>query len=231
VLLLVFSSRTRRALPDDYKEAKKGECPATVAAVMAEGKTVGSTLYVCTDKQCKVHHPRVTISPEEREQRRKQARRFASSRNTENGCSRSFASECPPNPLAMSLTFVARRYFEQPRPRQPTPHLQILRVGRNHTKGQRRVRGLPETGQRKTRKDDHGDIGKFLFVCALASDLYCPTYVGGGMLTKDSNLAREAAHYKVNAERILHELKEKPASKTGKNSLTSAKAKPHIKKQ
>ena len=58
---------------DNYHEAKKGECPATVAAVMAEGKTVGSTLYVCTDKQCKVHHPRVTISPEEREQRRKQA--------------------------------------------------------------------------------------------------------------------------------------------------------------
>ena len=50
---------------DDYHEATKGECPATVAAVMAEGKTVGSTLYVCTDKQCKVHHPRVTISPAE----------------------------------------------------------------------------------------------------------------------------------------------------------------------
>ena len=58
---------------DDYHEAKKGECPATVAAVMAEGKTVGNALYVCTDKQCKVHHPRVTISPEEREQRRNQA--------------------------------------------------------------------------------------------------------------------------------------------------------------
>jgi hypothetical protein len=83
----------------------------------------------------------------------------------------------------------------------------------------------------KLEKMTTAEIGKFLIVCALASDLYCPTYVGGGMLTKDSNLARQAAHHKVNAERILRELKEKPASKTGKNSLTSAKAKPHIKKQ
>ena len=42
-------------------------------------------------------------------------------------------------------------------------------------------------------------------VCALASDLYCPTYVGGEALAKHSNLAREALHYKVNAERILGE--------------------------
>ena len=66
---------------------------------------------------------------------------------------------------------------------------------------------------------------------SLRYPLYCPTYIGGGMLTKDSNLAREAAHYKVNAERILRELKEKPASTTANNSLTSAKAKPHTKKQ
>ena len=51
------------------------------------------------------------------------------------------------------------------------------------------------------------------------------------MLTKDSNLAREAVHYKANPERILRELKEKPASKTGNNSVGSAKAKLHTKKQ
>jgi len=73
------------------------------------------------------------------------------------------------------------------------------------------------------------EIGKFLIVCALASDLYCPSYVGGGMLTKDSNLAREAAHYKVNAERILRELKEKPVSKNSSSVPTSAKPKPHSK--
>jgi hypothetical protein len=89
----------------------------------------------------------------------------------------------------------------------------------------------PKLAGGKLEKMTTAGIGKFLIVCALASDLYCPTYVGGVVLTKDSSLAREAAHYKVNAERILRELKEKLASKTGKNSLTSAKAKPHIKKQ
>jgi len=79
------------------------------------------------------------------------------------------------------------------------------------------------------------EIGKFLIVCALASDLYCPTYVGGGALAKDSSLAREAAHYKVNAERIFADLKDKPISKSaksnGSNPHPSGKAKPHNKKR
>ena len=83
----------------------------------------------------------------------------------------------------------------------------------------------------KLQKMTTAEIGKFLVVCALASDLYCPSYVGGGNLAKDSSLAKEAAHYKVNAERILGELKEKPASKTGNNPPTTPKPKPHAKKR
>jgi hypothetical protein len=59
--------------------------------------------------------------------------------------------------------------------------------------------------------------------------------VGGGALAKESNLAREAAHYKVNAERIFGELKEKPTAKTAKsnasNSHTSEKTKARAKKR
>jgi len=49
-------------------------------------------------------------------------------------------------------------------------------------------------------------IGKFLVVCALASDLNCPTYVGGGTLHKDSKLATAAARFKVNARKSFHQL-------------------------
>jgi hypothetical protein len=46
------------------------------------------------------------------------------------------------------------------------------------------------------------DVNRFLVVCALVSDLYCPGYSPRQSLAKDSNLARTAARYKVNAAQI-----------------------------
>jgi len=40
------------------------------------------------------------------------------------------------------------------------------------------------------------DLHRFLVVCALASDLYCPGYNPKQTLPKDSNLARAAVRYK-----------------------------------
>jgi len=65
------------------------------------------------------------------------------------------------------------------------------------------------------------EIGKFLMVCALASDLYCPTYLSGATLAKDSNLLKEAAHYKVNAARVLGEVREKRLAKSSKTKPES----------
>lgn len=64
------------------------------------------------------------------------------------------------------------------------------------------------------------EIGKFLVVCALASELYYPTYYGATS-SKDSKLAREAAHYKVNYERILREAREHFAKKPTKAKASS----------
>ena len=74
------------------------------------------------------------------------------------------------------------------------------------------------------------EIGRFLVVCALDSELYCPTYLSGATLAKDSKLAQEAAHYKVNADRILREVRERLAKNSRKQkseskSQTSAKSK------
>jgi len=46
------------------------------------------------------------------------------------------------------------------------------------------------------------DIHRFLVVCALISDLYCPGYNPKQPLAKDSNLARTAARYKVDSAKI-----------------------------
>jgi hypothetical protein len=65
------------------------------------------------------------------------------------------------------------------------------------------------------------EIGKFLVACALAGDLYCPNYSSGPTLAKDSTLAREAAHYRVNTKRILSAATEKLKKESGKHKTTS----------
>ena len=70
------------------------------------------------------------------------------------------------------------------------------------------------------------DLHRFLVVCALVSDLYCPGYNPGQALGKDANLARAAARYKVDSAKIttavrteLTKAKDKsPAPKTGKKA-------------
>jgi len=41
------------------------------------------------------------------------------------------------------------------------------------------------------------DVNRFLVICTLVSDLYCPGYNPKQSLAKDSNLARTAARYKI----------------------------------
>ncbi len=46
------------------------------------------------------------------------------------------------------------------------------------------------------------DVHRFLVVCALVSDLYCPGYNPNQALEKSSKLARTAARYKVDSTKI-----------------------------
>jgi len=46
------------------------------------------------------------------------------------------------------------------------------------------------------------DLHRFLLVCALVSDLYCPGYNPRQPLAKDSNLARTAGRYKVDSAKL-----------------------------
>jgi hypothetical protein len=58
------------------------------------------------------------------------------------------------------------------------------------------------------------DLHRFLVVCALVSDLYCPGCNPRRSLAKDSNLARTATRYKVDCARmatvVRNELSTKP---------------------
>ncbi len=46
------------------------------------------------------------------------------------------------------------------------------------------------------------DLNRFLVVCALASDLYCPGFNPRQSLEKNSNLARTAARYKIDPAKV-----------------------------
>jgi hypothetical protein len=81
------------------------------------------------------------------------------------------------------------------------------------------------------------ELNRFLVVCALVSDLYCPGYNPRQSLEKDSNLARAAARYKVDSAKIgaavraeLSKTKNKATKQSQPaNKLTTAKS-PHGKR-
>ena len=45
------------------------------------------------------------------------------------------------------------------------------------------------------------DLNRFLVTCALVPDLYCPGYSSAEALSKETNLMKAAARYKVDASR------------------------------
>src|SRR5260370_3678365 len=60
------------------------------------------------------------------------------------------------------------------------------------------------------------DLNRFLVICALVSDLYCPGYNSRQSLEKNSNLARAAARYKLDSAKIATAVRaelSKPAKK------------------
>jgi hypothetical protein len=58
------------------------------------------------------------------------------------------------------------------------------------------------------------DIHRFLVVCALVSDLYCPGYNPRQSLAKGSNLARTAKRYKVDTAEASSALRKELAKKS-----------------
>ena len=57
------------------------------------------------------------------------------------------------------------------------------------------------------------DLNRFLVVCALVSDLYCPGYDPKQSLAKDSNLARTAGRYKVDLAKVATNVRTELAKK------------------
>jgi hypothetical protein len=72
------------------------------------------------------------------------------------------------------------------------------------------------------------NLHRFLVVCALVSDLYCPSYSRTQSLIKDSNLARTAVRYKVDTSKIATTLRKELAKTTKQHRLKPTTAKKSV---
>jgi ParB family chromosome partitioning protein len=201
----------------DYNEATAGDCPTTTPAVVMEGKRAGTKLYVCTNTKCKTHSARsVGLSPEEKTARKKQAQELRIQQEYRKRLLTEVHKRVPGELGRHELGLIASSYFQQLG--HDSQHRIFKFFAWEVAKTKAVNGGYPDYLKLAGAKLDNmtaTEIGKFLVVCALASELYFPPYYGVTS-SKDSNLSREAAHCKVNCERVLREVKEKFTPKPAK---------------
>ena len=233
----------RQGVISEYTECREGACPNTVKAVVVvadnhAASQVGTTKFVCANKECPTHgRPRHTITLADREKRRKELEAQRIQQEYRRRLLEEIAKSVPDKLERYELGFVALQYFDQLGHDNQHRMFKFFRWELPKSNGSYPGSvDYPKLASAKLEAMTTAALGKFLMVCTLASDLYSPPYVSGGALMKDSKLAKAAAHYKVSAERILRELKErairqpghqpsKPRSKKSPQPLIPAKLK------
>ncbi|MGC1417187.1 MAG: ParB/RepB/Spo0J family partition protein [Candidatus Acidiferrum sp.] len=183
-----------------------GECPTTKPAILVDGKNAGTVFHRCQNEKCPVHAAvtRYQPTPQEQERRRKEKLAERVEKESRVRILDSIRAKLPDALARPDFEMVAHDYF-----------------GRLGHDNQRRLAKIYECEGRKTKSAwgaqivDYGKIGamaieamsaanlgRFLIVCALVSDLACRGYSPGQPLAKDSNLACTAARYKIDIARV-----------------------------
>jgi ParB family transcriptional regulator, chromosome partitioning protein len=214
----------RQGVISEYTECREGACPHTVKAVVVvadnhAASQVGTTKFVCANKECPTHgRPRHTITPADREKRRKELEAQRIQQEYRRRLLEEVCKRVPDKLERHEFGFVALRYFDQLGYDNQHRIFKFLRweVPKSNGSYTGSV-DYPKLASPKLDAMTAAALGKFLMVCALASDLYSPPYACGEGLRKDSKLARAAAHYKISGERILRELKERPTRQPAKS--------------
>ena len=214
-----------------YRKAKaKGECPNTRAAVLIDGKGAGSIFYLCQTEKCEVHNrvTRYQPTPQEQAQRKREALAERVEKLSRVRILEAIRKKLPDALSRPDLEMVALDYFR--------------RLGHdNH----RRLSNLYAWEEKKSKTSwgaetvDYekiaaaavqamkaADLHRFLVVCALVSDLYCPGYNPRQSLAKDANLARAAARYKIDMAKTAMAIRielSKPKTKVNEESQPAKK--------
>ena len=235
------SWQTKKPQPDVLYEgqyrrtAKKGECPQTKAAVVTDGPEAGTILHVCRDEKCPVHarETRYQPSPQERAARVRELLAERIEKQSRVRILNAIRKKLPGVLARLDLEMAALDYFRR---LGHDNHRRLCRVyGWEEKKSKAAWGGMTvdyETIAGKVvREMNAQDLQRFLIVCALVSDLYCPGFNPRQSLAKDSHLARTAARYKIDPVRIAAdvraELTKNAAKKLEAERKTKTPAKPH----
>ena len=202
-----------------YRKAqKKAECPQTKPAVVIDGPHAGTLLLVCRDEKCPVHakSTRYQPAPQERAARAKEALAERIEKQTRFRMLDAIRKKLPSTLMRPDLEMAALDYFKR---LGHDNHRRLCRVygwqerESNASWGGSTV-DYPAIAGKAVRALSSVDLQRFLIVCALVSDLYCPGYNPGQALAKDSNLARTATRYKIDSAKVSADVREelsKPA--------------------
>jgi ParB family chromosome partitioning protein len=190
-----------------YRKAKaKGECPNTRAAVLIDGKGAGSIFFLCQAEKCDVHNSvsRYQPTPQEQAQRKKEALAERVEKLSRVRILEATRKKLPDVLSRPDLEMVALDYFRR---LGHDNHRRLCKVYGWEEKKSKASWGAQIVDYEKiaaaaVQSMKAADLNRFLVVCALVSDLYCPGYNPRQPLEKDSNLARTAARHKVHTPKL-----------------------------
>ena len=185
-----------------YRRAKaRAECPNTKAAVLIDGKGAGSIFYLCQADKCDVHNrvTRYQPTPLEKAQRKKEALAERVEKLSRVRILEGIRKKLPDVLSRPDLEMVALDYFRR---LGHDNHRRLSKLYAWEEKKSQTSWGTETVDYEKIAAAavegmNAADLYRFLVVCPLVSDLYCPGYNPRQSLSKDTNLGRAAARYKV----------------------------------
>ena len=195
-----------------YRRAEReGECPHTQVAVIVDGREAGTILHVCADEECKPHRQfsHYEISPQEREQRRKLGLAIRVQKESRSRILQAVRQKLPPALARGDFEMIALDYFR--RLGHDNHHRLFQVYGWEEKKTKTSWGGTSvdheKLAEAQIREMSTADLNRFLVTCALVPDLYCPGYSSAEVLSKESNLTKAAARYRVSASSITSRVK------------------------
>src|SRR5579885_591605 len=201
-----------------YHRAKaKGECPNTKAAVLIDGKGAGSIFYLCQAEKCDVHNrvTRYQPKPQEQAQRKKEALAERVEQLSRVRVLEAIRKKLPDVLSRPDSEMVALDYFRR---LGHDNHRRLSKLYAWEEKKSKTSWGAQTVDYEKiaaaaVQAMKPAELNRFLVVCALVSDLYCPGYNPRQSLENSSNLARTAARYECDTAKIARTVREELCAK------------------
>lgn len=231
--------QTKKPQPDVLYEGqyrlitKKGECQHTKPAVLVDGPKAGTVLHVCREEKCTVHacETRYQPSPRERSARAKELLAERIEKQSRVHILDAIRKKLPGKFARPDLEMAALDYFRR------LGHDNHRRLCRAYGWEEKKTKApwggttvdYEAIAKKAVREMTAQDLQRFVVVCALVSDLYCPGFSPRQSLAKDSNLARTSARYKIDSVKITADVRAELSKRAGKTGNGKPKPKAPVK--